>query len=67
MVDLSKFISSKKILSEVVASDYNSTKFVAKLCIKINMIMYFENLTIGLYVFNIYIKFHVNKMLFTTQ
>ena len=34
---------------------------------RINMIMYFENLTIGLYVFNIHIKFRVTKMLFTTQ
>jgi len=57
MVDLSKFISNKKILSEVVASDYNSTKFVAKLCIKINMIIYFKNLIVELYILYILNKY----------
>ena len=35
IVYLSKFISNKKILNEVVT--LGSTKFIAKLCIKINM------------------------------
>ena len=46
MVYLSKFISNKKILNEVVT--LGSTKFIAKLCIKINMTLYFKNLTIEL-------------------
>ena len=46
IVYLSKFISNKKILNEVVT--LGSTKFIAKLCIKINMTLYFKNLTIEL-------------------
>ena len=35
---------------------------------KINIVTYFENLTVGLHVlynFNIHVKFYVNRMLFT--
>ena len=34
---------------------------------KINMVTYFENLTIGLLVLYTHVKFCVNKMLFTIQ
>ena len=65
IVDLSKFISNKKILNEIVT--LGSTKFVAKLCIKINMTIYFKNLTVELhilYILNKYVKYFTNWILF---
>ena len=61
MVNLSKFIYNKKILSKVVAKATN-------LLNKINITTYFENLIVELYVLytlNIHVKFCVNWILFT--
>ena len=68
IVDLSKFIYNKMILNEIVT--LGSIKFVAKLCIKINMTIYFKNLTVKLhilYILNKYIKYFTNWMLFKLQ
>ena len=40
MVDLSNFISNKKILSDVVTLDYN--KFVVKFCQKKKLLYHFS-------------------------
>ena len=56
MTDLSKFTYNKKILRKVVAK-------VTNLLNKINIITYFENLIVELYVLytlNIHVKFCVN-------
>ena len=61
MVNLSKFIYNKKILSKVVAKATN-------LLNKINITTYFENLTVELhvlYALNIRVKFCVNRISFT--
>ena len=70
-------ISSMFLLDSLNTKQINWTKFSYKISYsiglqlplnKINIITYFENITIGLYVFytiNTYVKFCVNRILFT--
>ena len=61
IIDLSKFFSDKKILSKIVLK-------VTILLNIIHIITYFENLTIKLhvlYALNTYVKFCINRILFT--
>ena len=62
MVDLSKFISNKKILRLLPKA--------TTLLNKINITTYFENLTIKFYVLyalNTHVKFCINQILFTVS